>query len=123
MGEHESGGAASFGGVDSNKWDGKCQAYKWVCSWFWGSGQQQVGKWTTAEKKEKEWAIALGFGLGQQIQVESGPSQARIGPRLKDMGLGGAMGGMGSVCLQLHFRTLFDVLALIFFTNIGSMQG
>ena len=44
-------------------------------------------------------------------------------PRLKEMGLGGAMGGMGSDCLQLLFRTLFDVLALIFSTNVGSMQG
>ena len=42
---------------------------------------------------------------------------------LKEMGLGGAMGGMGSGCLQLRFRTLFDVLALIFFTNVGLMQG
>ena len=51
------------------------------------------------------------------------PSWARIGPRLKEMGLGGAMGGMGSDCLQLRFQTLFDVLALIFSKNIGSMQG
>ena len=38
------------------------------------------------------------------------------------MGLGGAMGGMGNGYLQLRFRTLFDVLALIFPKNIGSMQ-
>ena len=45
------------------------------------------------------WAIALGFGLGQHIEVESGPIWAEIGPRLKEMGLGGAMGEMGSGCL------------------------
>ena len=55
--------------------------------------------------------------------MERGPSWVGIGPRLKEMGLGGAMGEMGSGCLQLRFRTLFDVLALIFFTNVGSMQG
>ena len=75
------------------------------------------------EKKEGENAISLGLGLSQQIKVKSGPSWARIGPRLKEMGLGGAMGGMGSGCLQLRFRTLFDVLALFFSTNVGSMQG
>ena len=57
------------------------------------------------------------------MEVESGPSWAGIGPRLKEMGLGGAMGGMGSGCLQLRFRTLFDILALIFSTNVRSMQG
>ena len=51
------------------------------------------------EKKERERAIALGLGLGQQMRVESGPSWAGIGPRLKEMGLGGAMGEMGSDCL------------------------
>ena len=45
------------------------------------------------------WAIALGLGLDQQMEVESGPSWARIGPRLKEMGLRGAMGEMGSGCL------------------------
>ena len=57
------------------------------------------------------------------MEVESGPSWVGIGPRLKEMGLGGATGGMGSGCLQLCFQTLFDVLALIFFKNVGSMQG
>ena len=57
------------------------------------------------------------------MEVESGPSWARIGPRLKEMGLGGELGGMDSGCLQLHFRTLFDVLAFIFSVNVGSMQG
>ena len=57
------------------------------------------------------------------MEVESGPSWAGIGLRLKEMGLGGAMGEMGSGCLQLRFRTLFNVLALIFSTNVGSMQG
>ena len=57
------------------------------------------------------------------MKVESGTSWAGIGPRLKEMGLGGAMGGMGSGCLQLRFRTFFDVLTLIFSTNVGSMQG
>ena len=51
------------------------------------------------EKKEKERAIALGLGLGQQMGVESGTSWAKIGPRLKEIGLEGAMGGMGSDCL------------------------
>ena len=41
------------------------------------------------------WAIALGLVLGQQMKVESGPSWAGIGLKLKEMGLGGAMGGMG----------------------------
>ena len=57
------------------------------------------------------------------MEMESGPSWVGIGPRLKEMGLGGAMDGMGKGYLQLRFRTLFDVLALIFFKNIGSMQG
>ena len=60
------------------------------------------------------WAIALGLVLGQQMKVESGPSWAGIGLKLKEMGLGGAMGGMGSDCLQFRFQILFDVLALIF---------
>ena len=64
------------------------------------------------------WAIVLGLGLDQQMEVESGPSWVGIGHRLKEMGLGGAMGRMGSDCLQLRFRTPFDVLAFIFFTNI-----
>ena len=55
--------------------------------------------------------------------VENGPSWAGIGPRLKEMGLGGAMGRMGNDCLQFRFRILFDVLVLIFFTNVKSMQG
>ena len=82
-----------------------------------------IGELENKEKKERKWASALGFGLGQKMEVESGTSWARIGPRLNEMGLGGAMGGMGSDCLQLLFRTLFDVLALIFSTNVGSMQG
>ena len=57
----------------------------------------------TRKKKEKEWTIALGFGLGQQMKVESGPSWVGIRPRLKEMGLGGAIGGMGSGCLQFRF--------------------
>ena len=65
----------------------------------------------------------MGLGLGQKMGVESGPSWVGIGPRLKEMGLGGAMDGMGSGCLQLRFQTLFDVLAFIFSANIGSMQG
>ena len=72
------------------------------------------------EKKEREKVISLGLGLGQQMGVENGPSWAGIGPRLKEMGLGDAM---GSGCLQLRFRTLFDVLTFIFSTNVGSMQG
>ena len=75
------------------------------------------------EKKEREKVIALGLSLGQQIGMESEQSWAGIGPRLKEMSLEGAMYGMDSGCLQLRFRTLFDVLALIFFKNIGSMQG
>ena len=75
------------------------------------------------EKKEKDRTIVLGLGLGQQMEVESGPSWARIGPMLKEMGLGGAMGRMGRGCLQLCFRTLFDVLAFIFSKNVRSMQG
>ena len=58
-----------------------------------------IGELEKKEKKERKWAIALGFGLGQKIEAESGPSWARIGPRLKEMGLGGAMGEMGSGCL------------------------
>ena len=45
------------------------------------------------------WAIALGLGLGQQMEVESGPSWAKIGPRLKEMGLESAMDGMGNGCV------------------------
>ena len=37
------------------------------------------------------------------MEEESGPSWVGIGPGLKAMGLGGAMGGMGSGCLQFHF--------------------
>ena len=59
-------------------------------------------EWGT-EKKEKEWASALGFGLGQKMEVKNGPCQVGIGPRLEEMGLRGAMGGMGSGCLQLRF--------------------
>ena len=55
-------------------------------------------KWV-GDKKKREWAIALGFGLGQKMEEESGPSWAGIRPRLKEMGLGGAMGGMDSGCL------------------------
>ena len=65
----------------------------------------------------------MGFGLGQQMEVESGPSWAEIGPRLKKMRLEGAMGGMGNGCMKFRFRTLFDVLALTFFKNVRSMQG
>ena len=82
-----------------------------------GASGQEARK----EKKERERGIVLGLGLGQQMKVESGPSWARIGPRLKEMGLGGAMGEMGSGCLQLRFRTLFDVLTLIFSKNVRSM--
>ena len=57
------------------------------------------------------------------MKVESGLSWVEIEPRLKEMGLAGAMGGMGSGSLQVRFQILFDVLALIFSTNIGSMQG
>ena len=58
---------------------------------------------TKKEKKERGRVIVLSLGSGQQMEVESGPSWAGIGPRLKEMGLGGAMGGMGSGCLQLRF--------------------
>ena len=82
------------------------------------------------EKKKRKrengplpWAITLGLSLGQKMKVENGPIWARIGPRLKEMGLGGAMGRMGRGCVQLRLRTLFDVLALIFSKNVGSMQG
>ena len=83
------------------------------------------------EKKERGRAIALGLGLGHFFESLFGPtngggkwlSWVGIRPRLKEMGLGGVMGGMGSGCLQLCFRTLFDVLVLIFFTNVRSMQG
>ena len=57
-----------------------------------------IGELEKKEKKERKWAIALSFDLGQKIEVESGPSWARIGPRLKEMGLGGAIGRMGSGC-------------------------
>ena len=44
------------------------------------------------KRKEKErkmgWAVALGFGLGQQIEVGNGPSWAGMGPVLKGMVLG-----------------------------------
>ena len=43
--------------------------------------------------------------------------------RLKEMGLGGELGGMDSGCLQFRFQTLFNVLALIFSTKVRSMQG
>ena len=72
------------------------------------------------KRKRKKEKRLLGLGLGQQIGVKSGPSWARIGPKQKEMGLGGAM---GSGYLQLRFGTLFDVLALIFPKNIGLMQG
>ena len=69
------------------------------------------------------WAIALGFDLGQEKEMESGLSWTGIRSGLKEMGLEGAMGEMGSGCLQFCFRTLFNVLAPIFFKNIQSMQG
>ena len=62
-----------------------------------------IGESEKKEKKERKWAIALGFGLDQKMEVESWPSWAKIGPRLKEMGLGGAMGEMSSGCLQLRF--------------------
>ena len=47
-----------------------------------------MGKWEKEKKRKGKWVIALGFGLCQKIEVESGPSWARIGPGLKGMGLG-----------------------------------
>ena len=51
------------------------------------------------KKKEREWTIALAFGLDRRrlAQVE------RNGLRQKEMGLGGAMGGIGNDCLQFRF--------------------
>ena len=77
-----------------------------------------VGEKLLDQKRKKGWAIALGLGLGQKMEVESGPIWAEIRPRLKEMGLAGAMGEIGNGHLQFRFRTLFDVLALTFFTNI-----
>ena len=34
------------------------------------------------------WVVALGFSLGQQMEVGNGPNWARMGPGLKGMGLG-----------------------------------
>ena len=63
---------------------------------------------------------AIGLLLGPAIWTKF---KLDFGPRLKEMGLGGTMGEMGNGCLQLRFRILFDVLALICFTNVRSMQG
>ena len=52
-----------------------------------GRAARASGLEARKQKKEKERAIALGLGLGQQMEVESGPSWAGIGPRLKEMGL------------------------------------
>ena len=66
------------------------------------------------------------------MQVGDREARTNLGERRKQqlgsfMGLGELgrckRGGMGSGCLQLRFRTLFDVLALIFFINIESIQG
>ena len=49
----------------------------------WGKEKKRKGK----ERKEK-WVVALGFSLGQKMEVGSGPRWVRIGLGLKEMGLG-----------------------------------
>ena len=51
-----------------------------------------IGESEKKEKKERNWAIALGFGLDQKMEVESWPSWAKIRPRLKEMGLNLGLG-------------------------------
>ena len=50
------------------------------------------------------WAIALGLSLDQQMEVENGTIWAGIGPRLKKMGLGGAMGKWAVVVCSFAFE-------------------
>ena len=64
-------------------------------------GDGRACKWVGGKKrkKEKEKVIALGLGFGQKMEMENGPSWVEIGPRLKEMGLGIAMDGMGNGCV------------------------
>ena len=65
-------------------------------------------------RKREEKKNGLGHCIGPWFRPtnggENGPSWAGIGPRLKEMGLRGAMGGMGSDYLQfdLIFLSLLD---------------
>ena len=56
------------------------------------------------EKKKRERAIAIGLGLGQQMEMKNGQSWVGIGPKLKEMGLGGVMGGMRMVVYSFTFE-------------------
>ena len=57
--------------------------------------------------------------LGFNSDLNGAQKQVGIGLGLKEEGLG----EMGRGCLQLRFRTLFDILALIFSKNVGSVQN
>ena len=46
------------------------------------------GKKRKGKERKMGWVVSLGFGLGQQMEVGSGPSWARIGLGLKGIGLG-----------------------------------
>ena len=63
------------------------------------------------------WAN-LGLNSDLNGAKKKGWNWAGIELGLKEEGLG----EMGKGCLQLRFRTLFDVLALISSTNVGSVQ-
>ena len=64
------------------------QEVGWLVAWEKKGGSDgQVGE--RKEKKRKgKWVVALGFSLGQKMEVGSGPRWVRIGPGLKEMGLG-----------------------------------
>ena len=57
--------------------------------------------------------------LGLNSDLNGAQKRGGIGLGLKEEGLG----EMGKGCLQLCFRTFFDVLALISSTNVGSVQN
>ena len=76
-------------------------------------GGPDMGYWPSCDG-------VIGLLLGSTIWAKF---KLDFGPRLKEMGLEGAMGGMGSGCLQLRFQIFFDVLALIFSKNVRFMQG
>ena len=75
------------------------------------------------KKMERAWCFLGHVGLiGPQFRLEWGSKKdwnwAGIELGLKEEGLG----EMGRGCL-LRFRTLFDVLAFISFTNVGLVQN
>ena len=73
------------------------------------------------------WTIRLKFDL--VIEFGLGPVGGLIldsccwAEMVCKKGFGFGLDGLAGDCMQLHLRTLFDVLALISFTNVGSVQN